>query len=96
MENMRVKDLKNILNDLPDEMLVIIPVVDLNDVNLIYGFRKVRTVGILRCETEEDSEVICLNGAADGQDIADQVWFSEKDVDVKEVLYGKSKYEEKK
>lgn len=93
---MSVKDLKNILNDLSDEMLVVIPVVNEDDVNDILGFRKVRTAGILRCETEQDSEVICLNGASDGQDIADQIHFSNKDVSVLEVLYGKSKYDSDK
>lgn len=94
---MSVKDLKDILNDLPDEMLVVIPVVDEDNVNSILGFRKVRTAGILEstCEPEESREVLCLNGAMDGQDIADQVHFSGRDVSVLEVLYGKSEYDSK-
>lgn len=56
-KNMSVKDLKDILNDLPDEMTVIIPV-------------------------------------ADKENISDQVYFSGRDVGVKKVLYGMSKYEE--
>lgn len=90
-KDMKVKDLKEIIKDLPDEMLVIIPVIDEDDANRIYGFRKVRTAGILNCEGEEDRDAFCLNAAAGGQDIADQVHFSGKDVAVEEVLYGESK-----
>lgn len=85
---MTVADLKSIINDLPDEMLVVIPVVDEDDVNYILGFRKVRTAGILKCEIEECSEVLCLNGAADGKDILDQVHYSGCDVGVTKLLYG--------
>lgn len=93
---MRIGDLKTVLRDLPDEMLVVIPVVDEDDVNHISGFRKVRTAGILGCQTENEQEVLCLNGAADGQDIADQIHFSGQDVDVLNILYGKSKYDVEK
>lgn len=86
---MTIKDLKNIINNLPDDMIIVIPVVDEDNVNSILGFRKVRTAGILVCETESDPEVLCLNGAMNGQDIADQVYFSDRDVGVKDVLYGK-------
>ena len=85
---MNVADLKAILETLPGEMKIVIPVVDEDDVNRIFGFRMVRTAGILFCETEEHSEVLCLNGATKDKDIADQVAESGKDVDVKEVLYG--------
>ena len=84
---MQVKDLKKILSSLPDEMIVVVPVIDENDVNKIYGFRKVRTAGILGCEFEEHSTALCLNGATDGQDIADQVHFSGCDVNVLDILY---------
>lgn len=96
MTNMRVKDLKKILDGLSDEMIVVIPVIDEDDANHIYGFRKVRTAGVLICEGEEDREAICLNAAADEQDIADQVHFSGRDVSVKEILFGTSKYEDDK
>ena len=93
MKNMIVKDLKDILNQLPDDMPVIIPVIDEDDANHIYGFRYVRTAGILISQGEQDDKVLCLN-AADKEDIADQVYFSGKDVGVEKVLYGTSKYEE--
>lgn len=93
MKNMTIKDLKEILNECPDNMPIIIPVIDEDDANHIYGFRHVRTVGILTSYGEEDA--CCLNASADGQDIADQVHFSDKDVGVKSILFGVSKYDKK-
>lgn len=94
-QNMLVKDLKKILNDLPNDMPIIIPVIDEDNANHIYGFRYVRTAGELACDSEQDREVLCLNAAADGQDIADQVYFSGQDVSVNKILFGVSKYEKK-
>lgn len=93
--DLRVKDLKVILDKLPDDMLVIIPVVDEDDVNEIFGFRKVRTVGILESmhEQESDRKVLCLNGATAGADIADQIDMSDLEVSALTVLYGYSKYD---
>ena len=93
--NTRIKDLKHIIEQLPDDMAVIIPVIDEEDANHIYGFRHVRTAGVLISEREKDQEVLCLNAAADEHDIADQVYFSGRDVGVKEVLFGYSKYDRK-
>lgn len=92
--DMRIKDLKSIINELPDSMAIVIPVIDEENANHIYGFRKVRTAGILVSEGEEDREVLCINAASDEQDIADQVYFSGKDVGVEKILFGHSKYEE--
>ena len=94
-QNMLAKDLKKILNDLPDDMPIVIPVIDGCDVNHIYGFRYVRTAGELISDGERDREVLCLNAAADGQDIADQVHFSGTDVSVNKILFGISKYDKK-
>lgn len=93
---MRIGDLRTMIRDLPDEMVIVIPVIDKNDVNQISCFRKVRTAGILGCQWASEKKVLCFNGAADGQDIADQIHFSCKDVDVLNVLYGKSRYDEEK
>ena len=87
-QNMQVKDLKHILEQLPDDMAVIISVIDEEDANHVYGFRYVRTAGVLISEGERDREVLCLNAAADGQNIADQVHLSGRDVGVKEILFG--------
>ena len=98
MINMRVKDLKAILENIPDETLIVIPVVNEDNVNDISGFRLVRTAGILEDDYEDESmrRVLCLNGSADGYDIADQVFESGRDVSVIDILYGKSVFEEKK
>ena len=96
-QDMRVKDLKHILEQLPDDMEVIMPVIDEEDANHIYGFRHVRTAGVLIFEGEQDREVLCLNASVDMMVIADQVYFSGKSsyVGVKEILFGVSKYDKK-
>ena len=73
-KNLTVKDLKDILAQCPDDMPVIIPVIDEDDCNNIYGFRYVRTAGILSCESEAPKNriVLCLNAATDS-DISSQV-----------------------
>lgn len=85
-KDMRVKDLKNIINQLPDDMLVVMPVIDENNANHIYGFRRVRTAGVLTCNGEEDRNALCLNSSESGQDIVDQVGLSGKDVDAIKLL----------
>lgn len=90
MKDMTIKDLKSIIEGLSDSMRIVIPVIDEEDANRIYGFRKIRTAGILSCEAEtpEERKVFCLNAASDCFDIADQVHYSGRDVDVVEILYG--------
>ena len=87
IKDMKVRDLKNIIKDLDDDLTIVIPIISEEDVNAIYGFRKVRTAGILTGETEENKDVLCLNGATPGTKLDTQVAFSSKDVDVKDVLY---------
>lgn len=94
--NMTIAQLKEIISGLPDNMSVIIPVIDEDNCNKIFGFRHVRTAGILSCEYENPKEAFCLNAASDGQDIADQVYFSGKDINVYQILFGESKYEKEK
>lgn len=93
MKNMTITDLKEIIKDLPDDMPVIIPVIDEDDCNRIFGFRFVRTAGLLSSEGEKYRTVLCLNAAKE-KDIADQVYFSGKDVGVEKILFGHSKYDE--
>ena len=95
MINMTIAELKRLISDLPDNMPVIIPVINEDDCNHIFGFRFVRTAGILSCDGEECQMVLCLNAAND-QDIADQVYFSGKDISVEKVLFGQSKYDQGK
>lgn len=93
MKNMTIAELKRIIADLPDDMPVIIPVIDEEDCNRIFAFRFVRTAGLLSSEGEEYRTVLCLN-TANEKDIANQVYFSGKDVNVEEILFGQSKYDE--
>ena len=95
MINMTIAELKRLISDLPDNMPVVIPVIDEDDCNHIFGFRFVRTAGILSCDGEEYRTVLCLN-AANGQDIADQVYFSGRDANVEKILFGHSKYDQRK
>lgn len=92
MKNMTIAELKRMVADLSDDMAVIIPVIDEDDCNRIYGFRFVRTAGLLSSEGEECRTVLCLN-TANEEDIADQVHFSGKDVSVEKILFGQSKYD---
>lgn len=94
MKNMTIADLKEIIKDLPNNMPVIIPVVDEDNCNHIFSFRFVRTAGLLSDEGEEYRTVLCLNAAADENDIADQVRFSRRNVNVEKILFGQSKYDE--
>ena len=87
MKDMTIKDLKTIIDGLPDSMIIVIPAIDEEDANHMYGFRKVRTAGILSSEGEECREVFCINAAADNFNIADQVHYSGRDVGVEKILY---------
>ena len=91
--NMTISDLKRIINDLPDDMPVIIPVISEDNCDQIFGFRFVRTAGILYCEFEEDERVLCLN-AANECNIADQV--RHRDVACECVLFGNRDKKESK
>lgn len=95
MINMTVAELKKLISDLPDNMPVVIPVIDEDDCNHILGFRFVRTAGLLSSDREESKMILCLNAAND-QDIADQVYFSGRDVNVRKILFGHSKYDQRK
>lgn len=70
---MTVKKLKEILETLPDDMPVIIPIVNPDDPNGIDGFRYVKTAGVLCCEYEADKRVVCLNTSGYGLDIGGQL-----------------------
>lgn len=73
--NMTVKELKIILEKLPDDMNVIIPVIDEDDINKIHGFRYIRTAGILN-ETTEEYPALCLNAASATSNIEGQLKYS--------------------
>lgn len=93
MINMTIAELKSLISDLPDNMPVVIPVIDKDNCNHIFGFRFVRTAGLISGYADESSMILCLN-TANNQDIAEQVRFSKKsvNVNVRKVLFGNSKY----
>jgi|GEM_PF-5906367 hypothetical protein len=91
MIDMTIAELKRLISDLPDNMPVIIP----DDCDRIFGFRFVRVAGILSCDGKEHRTALCLDTAND-QDITDRVYFSGRDVNVEKILFGQSKYDQRK
>lgn len=87
--NITAGKFKEILSEVPDDMLVVIPAFDHDDENHICGFRHVRTAGILNDEfDDEDSIVLCLNTSANGADIKTQVEMSySHDITCEKVLF---------
>lgn len=72
---MNIGQLKAILKDLPDDMLVVIPSRSYkeNHCYIINGCNIVTTAGILVSDYEEDRRVLCLNTSESGQDIMSQI-----------------------
>ena len=71
--DMKVRDLKIILNRIEDDdMDIIIPVLDPEDTLRIHGFRHVRTAGILSNKFEE-KEALCLSAPGHGKDMFSQL-----------------------
>lgn len=91
MINMTIAELKRVISDLPDNMPVIIP----DDCVRTFGFRFVRTASILSYDDSEYRTALCLNTATD-QDITDQSYFSGRDANVEKILFGPSKYDQRK
>lgn len=91
MTNMTITELKRVISDLPDNMPVIIP----DDCVRTFGFRFVRTASILSYDDSEYRTALCLNTATD-QDITDQSYFSGRDANVEKILFGPSKYDQRK
>ena len=91
MTNMTIAELKRVISDLPDNMPVIIP----DDCVRTFGFRFVRTASILSYDDSEHRTALCLNTATD-QDITDQSYFSGRDANIEKILFGPSKYDQRK
>ena len=87
--NITVKYLKEVLNECPDDMLVVMPVIEEEDNNHIIAFRFIRTAGILRDDyaSEDEKRVLCINTSAYGADIYSQVEKSGREVTCEKVLY---------
>ena len=72
--DMTVKDLKEILKDLDDNMPVVIPSTERFDPDRIIGcFNLVRTAGLIRNDYEEKLVALCLNTTQHGWDISTQI-----------------------
>ena len=88
--NLTVKDLKEAIKDLPDDMPIIIPVIT-EDAKLILAFRHVRTIGILNdlylSDKDPDKLALCLNASADGVDISTQIENNKLDVACEKIIY---------
>lgn len=71
---MNVGQLKAILKDLPDDMVIVIPNRSYEEINyrITNGCNIVATAGILVSD-EEDGHVLCLNTSKDGENITDQI-----------------------
>ena len=59
-----VKELKELLDGVPDNYPVIIPCVDLENADNICGFRYVRKIGVLHCNSEYDDPNVFYLGTA--------------------------------
>lgn len=72
---MNVGQLKAILKDLPDDMLVVIPNRSYKEIHyhITNGCNIVTTAGILVSDEEENGRVLCLNKSESGQDIMSQI-----------------------
>ena len=91
MTNMTIAELKRVISDLPDNMPIIIP----DDCVRTFGFRFVRTASILSYDNSEYRTALCLNTATN-QDITVQSYFSGRDANVEKILFGPSKYDQRK
>ena len=72
MINLTVGMLKEAIKDLPDDMLVVIPVSSSENANYIEFFRHARTIGIVSNKYEE-KPALCINSSEDGSDIDTQL-----------------------
>jgi len=87
--NIKVRDLKAILNKCHDDMDVVIPSIDASNVNHLQSFYHARTVGILYNGTEESQHVLCINTSTNWDvDLSDQISQSNrKNIVCERVLY---------
>lgn len=84
--DMTVRDLKAALKDLPDDMEVIVTAYAEDDANYIFGFRHVRTAGILK-NPYEDKPALCLAPAMDGADMESLIENMHSDTNCEKVLF---------
>lgn len=66
--NLTVRDLRDCLEGLPDDMDVIIALCDEQDTNVILGYRHIRTVGVLESQYEP-KQALCVAASENGADM---------------------------
>ena len=71
--NLTVGVLKRFLEELPDDMQVVMPVIDTDNADKIYCFRHVRTAGVLKCPGSNPEQVFCMNALNTAEDIYGQL-----------------------
>lgn len=88
-KNLTVGVLKEIIKDIPDDMAIVIPVIDEDDADILRGFRLARTAGILKCVYEKNNTVLCLNTVLNCNDISDQIKNAKafNDIKVSKILF---------
>lgn len=85
--HMTVKDLKSIIEDLPNDMSVIFATFDDEDVDHVKKFYHVKTAGIVTSDYAEEP-VLVLNTSHHYKDISEQLLYSGKNhVHCDKVLY---------
>ena len=84
--NVTVRDLKDCLEGLPDDMDVIIALCDERDANVILGYRHIRTIGILENKYEE-KPALCLAASHDGADMYTLMGLNKSDTSVVKMLF---------
>ena len=86
MINLTVKDLKEAIKDLPDDMYIVIPVSCSEDANYIDSFRHARTIGVISNDNEENP-ALCINSALNGANINTQLILNKLDTTCDRVLF---------
>lgn len=84
--NVTVRDLRDCLEGLPDDMDVIVPVHDEDDANVIFGYRHVRTIGVLRSPRNPEP-AFCLASSANGADMYSLMELNAGDIECEKQMF---------
>lgn len=77
-KDITVKDMKAMLEDLPDNMPIVFAAFDRDDVDRIHGLYYARTAGVVESEYSSPEAVLCLNTRRNYNDISEQLLYSGK------------------
>ena len=79
MDRMTVYDLKRILENQPDDRIIIFPVVDEDDYKMCYGFRLARSAALLKQSwpdirgNVQENFALCINVAIEEDELNTQL-----------------------